>query len=288
MIVVYNPTAGRRRIALLWRVLDVLIANGLRPRIIETASSGHATALAREAATSGSRLVIAAGGDGTIAEVAAGLIGTDAALGIIPLGTANVLAHELGLPVAPHPLASLLAFGRTVPLWPGIATGEGGERLFVQMVGVGLDAQVVHRVSHRLKRAIGRHAYVLQTLREIGRYDYAPIRVRIDGSETEAASVVVTKGRFYGGAYTLAPAASVSAPGFTVALFRGHGPGAALRYGGSLAMDRLAHASGLDLVPAHRVDILGGGDPAQADGDPAGRTPLAVRDASGPLPVVIA
>ena len=68
-------------------------------------------------------MVVAAGGDGTIAEVANGLMGSGARLGVIPLGTANVLAHELALPFAPRAVAAALAFGRTRPLWPGMVRG---------------------------------------------------------------------------------------------------------------------------------------------------------------------
>ncbi len=287
MIVIYNPTAGRRRVASLWQVIDLLVAHGLRPMIAETRGRGHAATLARDAARDGAPLVIAAGGDGTIAEVAGGLIGTGTKLGIIPLGTANVLAHELDLPRGAPALAAALAFGRTRPLWPGILESDAGARIFVQMVGVGLDAQVVHRVDLRLKRALGRQAYVVQTLREITRYGYPAIRVRLDGSETEAGSVVVSKGRFYGGRYTLAPDARDSEPGFSVALFRGSGATAAFGYGAALALDRLSHARGLDIVTAGRIEILGSTDPAQADGDPAGTTPMLVHDAAGPLRVVV-
>ncbi len=287
MIIIYNPVAGRRRIAALWRVVDVLIANGLQPRIAETQSAGHATVLAREAAAANERIVVAAGGDGTIAEVAAGLIGTGSSLGIIPLGTANVLAHELGLSGHAKAQAAALAFGRTRTLWPGVAEGPDGDRVFVQMLGVGLDAQVVHRVSHRLKRAIGRQAYTLQTLREIGRYDYRPIRVTLDGVATEAASIVVSKGRFYGGSYTLAPQARSSEPGFSVALFRNSGARAAIGYGAALVLDRLGRAHSLEVRHAQRIEILGGTQPAQADGDPAGMTPIAIRDASASLPVIV-
>jgi YegS/Rv2252/BmrU family lipid kinase len=287
LIIIYNPVAGRRRIAALWRVVDVLIANGLQPRIAETQSAGHATVLAREAAAANERIVVAAGGDGTIAEVAAGLIGTGSSLGIIPLGTANVLAHELGLSGDAKAQAAALAFGRTRTLWPGVAEGPDGDRVFVQMLGVGLDAQVVHRVSHRLKRAIGRQAYTLQTLREIGRYDYRPIRVTLDGVATEAASIVVSKGRFYGGSYTLAPQARSSEPGFSVALFRNSGARAAIGYGAALVLDRLGRAHSLEVRHAQRIEILGGTQPAQADGDPAGMTPIAIRDASASLPVIV-
>jgi diacylglycerol kinase family enzyme len=118
MIVVFNPVAGRRRAHLLWRVLDVLVANGVRLDLAETHRPGHAEALARDAARRGERMVVAAGGDGTIAEVANGLMGSPSHLGVIPLGTANVLAHELGLPFSPRAVA---AVWRTAPMDQGFS-----------------------------------------------------------------------------------------------------------------------------------------------------------------------
>ena len=199
-----------RRASLLWRVLDVLVANGIRIELAETHRPGHAEALAREAACGGASMVVAAGGDGTIAEVANGLLGSPARLGVIPLGSANVVAHELSLPFEPRAVAAALAFGRTRPLWPGVARGAEGSRLFVQMLGVGFDAQVVHHLPVVLKRAFGRGAYALQTLRELACYRFTPIRLRLDGEETQAASVIVSKGRLYGGRFLLAPAACPS------------------------------------------------------------------------------
>lgn len=316
MIVIFNPAAGRRRARALWRVLDLLSASGIRLDLVETRHAGHATALARDAARAGARLVVAAGGDGTIAEVANGLSGSAAPLGVmlgvIPLGTANVLAHELSLPFAPRTVAAALAFGRTRTLWPGVATGAGMERLFVQMLGVGLDAQVVHGLSVPLKRAIGKGAYVAQTLREVLRYPYPLLRVRLDGEEVEAAGVIVTKGRLYAGRFVLAPDADPTRPGFTVALFERNGPLAALMYGAALPLGLLAHAPGLRIREAACVEILGtacapaeasgairssvtaktsvltgASVPAQADGDPAGGTPITVRNAAAPIQVVV-
>jgi YegS/Rv2252/BmrU family lipid kinase len=288
LLVIYNPAAGHRRASRLWRVLDILSSNGLRVELAETSYAGHATILAREAARENRPLVVAAGGDGTIAEVANGIAGSGAHLGIIPLGTANVLARELGLPRAPHAVAAALAFGRTRPLWPGIASGAGADRVFVQMLGVGLDAQVVHRLPKPLKRLIGRGAYVVQTMREMMRYDYAPIRLLIDGRETEAGSVIVSKGTLYAGQYLLAPGACPSQPGFSVALFSGRGPWSAMMYGAALPMNLLPCTPGFSLARASHIEILGQGDVlAQADGDPAGGMPVSVRDAEAPIDVVV-
>ena len=214
-------------------------------------------------------------------------MGSTVSLGVIPIGTANVLAHELSLPFAPAAVAKALAFGRTLPLWPGIACGAGGERPFVQMLGVGLDAQVVHRLSPPLKRAIGRGAYVVQTLRELARYDYAPVRVLIDGVAAEAGSVIVSKGRFYGGRFTLAPSAKPGLPGFSVALFGHSGPFSTLMYGAALPLNLLPHAPGMLLLRADAEVVIESVLPAQSDGDAAGLTPLVVRNATGPIAIVI-
>jgi diacylglycerol kinase family enzyme len=294
MIVIYNPEAGFQRARRLWRVLDILSCNGLRVQLLETRYPGHATELAGEAAAEPGRLIVAAGGDGTVAEIANGMAraprraGQGCRLGVIPLGTANVLAREMGLPMAPEAVAAALAFGRTRTLWPGLATGDAPDRLFVQMLGVGLDAQVVHRMPRPLKRALGRAAYPIQTLHELLRYDYAPIRLRIDGTAHEAASVIVTKGTLYAGQYVLAPGARPGEQGFTVALFGASGPGAALMYGAALTLNLLPRAPGLRLVRAAHVEILGDSAPAQADGDPAGCAPLCIRDARAPIEVVVA
>ncbi len=287
MIVIFNPVAGRRRAHLLWRVLDVLSENGLRIELAETHCAGHALVLARDAARAGADTVVAAGGDGTVAEVANGLIGSPTRLGIIPLGTANVLAQELGLPFAPRSVAATLAFGRVRRIWPGYAKGPDGDRLFVQMLGAGLDAQVVHRLPPPLKRALGRSAYVLQTLRELARYNFTPLDLIIDGVATRAASVIVTKGRLYAGHYTLAPDARPDEPDFTVAIFPHGGILPALTYGAALPLNLLPKTPGIRLIRASQIDIASSRHiPAQTDGDAAGTTPLAITNARTPINII--
>jgi diacylglycerol kinase (ATP) len=288
MVIVFNPVAGRRRAHLLWRVLDVLVANGVRLDLAETHRAGHAEALAREAVRRGEQMVVAAGGDGTIAEVANGLMGSSACLGVIPLGTANVLAHELGLPFAPKSVAAALAFGRTCRLWPGLANGPDGTRLFVQMLGVGFDAHVVRNLPFPLKKLFGKGAYVMQSMRELARYRFPVIRMRIDETETEAASVIISKGRLYGGRFRLTGDAVPGDPGFSVVLFDRAGPGAAMMYGAALPLNLLGRAPGVRHVRAKRIDFMqNNAVPAQTDGDSAGFAPLWVSDAPGPIQIVM-
>jgi len=288
MLVIYNPTAGRRKVRHLWSVLDVLVGHGVRLEVARTNHAGHAESLAREAVSAGIRQVVAAGGDGTIAEVAAGMAGSATPLGIIPLGTANVLAHELGLPSAASDIAATLVSGRSSLLWPGVSHGAAGTRLFVQMLGIGFDAQVVHHISRPVKRLIGRGAYVVQTLRELPRYGFARTLVRIDGQLHEAGSVIISKGCLYGGPYLLAPEAAFDRPGFSVVLFGRSGVGSALLAGAALPLGRLSQLPGVVRLRASEISFDGEQVlPAQSDGDPAGWTPLRVTDAPAPIPIVV-
>ena len=292
MLIIFNPAAGRQRVTRFWRVLDVMSANGVQLEIIETRYPGHATELARRATAQGeARLVVAAGGDGTIAEVASGLAGGPCGLGIIPLGTANVLAHELGLSFSPDAVAAALAFGRTRTMWPGIATGPDGARLFVQMLGAGFDAQVVGNLSLRLKRALGRTSYVLQSMRELARYAFPPIGIRLDGQLCQAGSVIVSKGRLYAGRYLVAPGGNPTRRGFSVVLFersdRWPSVWQAALCGAALPLNLLSRMPGVRVVRASTVELDCQFAPAQADGDPTVGGHLLITDAPGPIEVVI-
>jgi diacylglycerol kinase family enzyme len=155
------------------------------------------------------------------------------------------------------------------------------------MIGAGFDAHVVHRLSLPLKRMTGRGAYVAQSLRELGRYRFPPLQILVDGTELRAASVIVSKGRLYGGRHMLAPGARPDTPGFSVAVFHKGGPAAVLSYGAALPLDLLPRMAGLTLLRASRVQICAGtGIPVQADGDAAGMTPVSISDAPAPIRVV--
>ena len=288
MIVIFNPAAGRRRHGRLRAVLAELAALGCKPEVQETQVRGDAQRLARMAVAGGARLVVAAGGDGTIAEVAEGVLGSAANLGILPLGTANVLALELGLPNAPAALAATLVSGRLRQLRPGRASfADGSSRLFVQMLGAGFDAAVVHAIDLRLKRRLGRAADVIQAARELPRYDVPLCTVELDGVRAEAASVIVSKGRLYAGRHLLAPGARPDAPGFHVALFRNGGPWATALAGLALPLDLLPRLAGVSLHHASEIRLLSPTVPRQIDGDPAGRGEANITESTMVLPVLV-
>ncbi len=289
MLVIFNPVAGRRRATALWRVLDLLVETGVKVEVAETQHAGHATELAGSAARQGRGMVVAAGGDGTIAEVANGLLGSATTLGIIPLGTANVLAKEYGLSTSPRAIANALAYQRTQPLWPGIADMQGRDHVFVQMVGLGFDGAVVHGLRPGMKRMIGRGAYVWQSMWESVAYRFPPVRLTVDGKTYQAASVVVSKGRLYGGPYLLAPNAVSTAPGFQVALFENPGTVPALLSGAALPLGLLPRCPGVRVIAGSHIEFAPGSGAimTQSDGDALVGMPAAVVDADSPIRLVV-
>jgi diacylglycerol kinase family enzyme len=156
------------------------------------------------------------------------------------------------------------------------------------MLGVGFDAHVVHNLPYPLKKLFGKTAYVMQSMRELTRYKFPMIRMRIDDKETEAASVIISKGRLYGGSFRLAADAVPGEPGFSVVLFDRTGPSAAMLYGAALPLNLLGHAPGVRHIRARRIDFLQNElVPAQTDGDSAGCAPLWVSDAPSAIQVVM-
>jgi diacylglycerol kinase (ATP) len=284
MWIVFNPTAGAARRRRLNRAAALLPA----ARIVETTAPGDATRLAREAAECGARVVVAAGGDGTIAEVATGLMGSEAALGILPFGTANVLARELGLPLRAEAAARVIAAGRRGVIHPGLARGTDGPRLFVQMLGIGFDAAVVQALPLALKRRLGPLAYVVETLRQLPRHRFAPIRFRADGGDwEECAALLVMKGRLYAGPFTVAPAARAGMAGFQLAIQRRGGAGATLLAGAALPLGLLPRLPFVLQRGCASLEVEGAGLLAQADGDAAPPPPLRVTPAPSPLAVIL-
>lgn len=145
---IFNPAAGRRRRRTLGRVVKALEAREIDVSVAATSGPGDATRLARRAVSDGVDVVAAAGGDGTIREVVTGMIGSGALLGIVPMGTASVLAAELRLPRRPEAVAAVLAGGIARALHVPRANG----RPFLLMAGAGFDGTLVESVSPGLTR----------------------------------------------------------------------------------------------------------------------------------------
>lgn len=287
MLIIHNPMAGRRRGGLLARVHAALAAAGVTVRTAATGGRGDAQRLARAARDAGA--VAVAGGDGTINEVINGLAGGRARLALIPLGTANVLAAELGLPGDADALARIAAGGAVRAIHLGEAQLAGGVRRFSMMAGVGFDAHVVANVPPGLKRATGKLAYGWQMFVEWLRLRPRRYRVTADGAAFDCASAILANGRFYAGRYVAAPEASLDRASFELVLFERGGRLAVLRYALALALGRLHAARGVRILRARDIAIEGDrAEPVHADGDLIGTLPARFTIAAERLDVLVA
>jgi diacylglycerol kinase (ATP) len=285
LLVIFNPAAGRSPKRRLRAILEQLEALGCVVVVRETAARGDAETFAREADAELFDVVAAAGGDGTINEVVNGLSASNLPLAVLPLGTGNVLANELGLPRGAKRLAMLVASGAARPVWMGeIANGAIGARRFVMMAGIGFDAAVVAGLDEALKRRVGKLAFVRSIVAEIVNYRRSRYSVTCGGVEHSVASAVISNGHFYGGRFILAPAARLDEPWLYLVLFMRTGRVAALKYLAAMAFGVAHRLSDIQILRTTEVTVSEpGGAVVEGDGDIVAKLPVQIRVAERPL-----
>ncbi len=229
---IYNPLAGRRRHRRerdLQRAVALLRVHGLRAELIPTAGPGSATELARLAVAAGRDLVIVCGGDGTINEVVNGLAGSAIPLAVLPAGTGNALARELGLPwdvwraaeYIPRGVVRRIALGRAlrpVCLRPA-GSGQAGARYFIAMAGAGADANIIYRLAQHAKLRWGILSYWVEGWRQWARYDFREFDVDVNGETLAATLLVLGRAKNYGGPVQITAGADLMGDDFEVAVF---------------------------------------------------------------------
>jgi YegS/Rv2252/BmrU family lipid kinase len=273
LLIIFNPAAGWRRRQRLAPVLARLREHGCTLVLRETQAPGDAERLAAAVDPGAFDLVVVAGGDGTVNEAVNGLARSGLPLAVIPLGTANVLAAEIGLGTDPAAVARCVALGRPRPIALGAANG----RRFILMAGAGFDAHVVAGVSVPMKRWLGKGAYVLSALRQLLVFTFPAYEVQTDNTVRQAASVIVANARHCGGNFVCAPAASLESDTLQVCLFERAGRLAAIGYALALITGRLPALASCRLIEARRIEIRGRpGEPIQVDGDGIGRLDAAI------------
>jgi len=284
ILIIYNPTSGRHRRHFLDKVVYHLNKSGCSTTVQETKQRGDAEAIAGGILADDYDVLAIAGGDGTISEVVNGMSDRSPSLAVIPLGTANVLAAEIGLKPNPENIARTIAQGCEKPLNLGVAN----DRRFIMMAGVGLDAHIVKNVSPRLKRVLGKGAYVVETIRQIMTFPYPRYEIKIGRDTYESAQIIIANGQHYGGKYTVAPKADISSQGFEACLLTSGGRMQTVSYGRSLLASHLANHPKVNIMSAKEVSIDGPtNDPVQLDGDVASSLPLHVRPAKDVLKLIV-
>lgn len=221
-LIIINPAAhnaeSQRRMEQMYLAMQ---AEGWQISWSETKGRGDATAAAARAAEQDVPLVIACGGDGTVSEVANGLAGSQSALGVIPTGTSNIWAREIGLSKKPWEAGLRMIYGekRLVDL------GKAGDRYFLLLAGFGIDAAVTQSVPLSVKDKVGAAAYALAAAKELMRWRSQPIAVRIDGVERKLDVLMAFIGntRLYAGLTQITPTAVVNDGRLEVCIYSGRG-----------------------------------------------------------------
>jgi len=260
---------------------------GVRADIEVTTRSGHAEELAAKAVAGGIDRIIAWGGDGTVNEVAGALFGTVAALGIVPGGSGDGLARSLGLPRDAEAAMRIALTGRSKAIDVGWLAG----RHFLNIAGIGFDAEVAHRFSRRRTR--GTRGYLVESLSLVWSYACPSYRIKLTAGSQEFSGphfvVAFANGREYGSGLVIAPDADPSDGLFDMVLVTGGGPIQQLWRSRRLAFRRMSPAEGVWRDRVSGASIEGEHLCCHVDGEPFEASGLAeLRLEPAALKVIVA
>ena len=291
ILVVWNPSAGLAtsiRGGTIDDLRDMLASHGIQADIAQPKDEDEAHAVVRRAVAEGIDIVVAAGGDGTVHLIAEELLGTQTALGILPLGRVMNVGRALGIERDIDAAAEVIVAGEI----RSIDTGEaraGDDRVvpFFEAGSVGLNAAIFREVTRADE---GDPVSILRTIWAALRYRPARMTVKLDDGEisSRALMVAVSNGPYLGLGMTVAPAARLDDGRFDVRVFRRFSKLELLRHLASIAFGRRQYAPQVSTYRSATVRITSAHPlPARADGVDLGSTPVTYRTRPGFLRVVV-
>jgi YegS/Rv2252/BmrU family lipid kinase len=284
--VVINPAAGEPE-PILHILNSVFRPADVRWDVSITHEFGDATRQARDAAEGGAEIVVAYGGDGTVMEVANGLVGTEVALGVVPGGTGNVLSLELDIPQTSEEAAQLLVSPEASIR--KVDVGQSGERVFLLRAYVGFDAQRIQLTTREMRDRYGKMAYLIAALKAIPESKAMCYRLTLDGEEVECEGftcIVQNAGNMGVRGLSLVPSVSISDGLLDAIVIHGLDPLSLASALGSIAdtpldPDRFHHWQAREITIAT--------DSPQAvigDGEAWGETPITMKVLPGAVRVI--
>ena len=285
-----NPAAGQRSSAFIATVAENLKASGALLEVIDTQYKGHAVTLAQEIAThSDTKLVIAAGGDGTIREVAAGLFGSDIPLGVIPAGTANVLARELGYMkfgrASVKRTTEIVLGDSSTPIYPFEVKYADETQLGFCWLSAGFDAEVLSRLNPYWKKQVGRTAFLPAVFRALaGEGARATFPWKIESDSVENSSrMILANIRRYGGHFLLTKETNLSKQGLVCLNFPTGRASARIYELAKMLIMPIGKSTDARLLPGQVISIGNTQTPLQLDGDFLGYGPATVTPLTQPV-----
>jgi len=271
-VVILNPSAGNGQ-ANHWRKRVESIVRDCTVRV--TSHSAEAEALARDAVEEGFVKIVAAGGDGTVNEVVNGIAGSNAALGLLPIGSVNVFAMELGLPSHNLDLCWDIVQADNVR---SVDLPSANGRFFVQLAGVGLDAQVVKETNLGFKRSFGPLSYLISAAHIAARQ---PPKLFIESENTsidEASFVLIGNGRLYGGPFPFFKHAVIDDGLLDVVAFRRLGYLEIIQYLQHVVFSSDIRVPEIEYFQTRHLRVTSEQDvPVELDGELAGHCPVDFR-----------
>lgn len=271
--IIRNRFAGQGKSALVDRIAEKLRRGGQHVRMLDTEYPGHAIELANKiAATGEADVIVAAGGDGTIREVAEGAYGHKVPVGIIPAGSANVLARELGYMKGGHisarHVANALLSRDIVDLYPFEVERAGRVQLGLCWIGVGFDAEVLRYVSPSLKEKIGRASFVpaiLQAL--VGDAGLPDIPWHLHKKRATCGWALLANIRRYAGPFTVTKKTDYNQHGLACLMSQGHGAWPRILDQLSIGMRRYDKRCSSWMLEGDTLHLGSDQTPVQMDGD---------------------
>jgi diacylglycerol kinase (ATP) len=253
------------------QMVELLQRRGLHVEAHATAAPGDATRLSREALATGVDMIVVHGGDGTINEALQPLVGGPTPLAVWPGGTANVLARELDLPGDLERVADMIAAGST----RRVSLGRAGERFFLLMAGIGLDAALVRAVNPTLKRLTGQGAFWIAALQQFARWEPRRFVVDIEGRHYEAAFALLANAASYAGGMRIAPRASMESDHLDLCLVEWTERVRFVRHARAGFTGTLPGLPGVTYLQVRRASALGNDAVwVQVDGELLGKLPM--------------
>lgn len=289
---IVNPNAGRKAGVTtnafgVDEARDLLIRHGIDAEIWCTERPGHATELARTAADEGYELVIAAGGDGTVEEVAEGLVGTDVHLGVLPLGSVMNIARMLGIPRDLEAAAEVIKDRRVARIDIGRATTTARSAYFIEAAGIGIDAGLF---AYFNQIDAGNWRSLRPLLTFMWRYRPRRLTLRVDGKahRFRAMMVTIANGPYVGAALTVAPDAKLDDHRFDVEVFTRFGKFELLRHLLAIAWGRRSYNPKVQHFRAQTVELISDRPMmVHADSCPLATTPARFEVLSSALAVIV-
>jgi diacylglycerol kinase (ATP) len=301
-LLVYNPTSGRRRHRRFNEVeqaVRILKNEGISTELAPTTRRASATEIARKAVEQRRGMVIVCGGDGTVNEVVNGLVGSQVPMALLPAGTANILAKELGIPWDIPQAARLIPGGTVRRIAVGLAETMNGHhtdsvppggRYFLCVAGAGPDGAIVNGVDEGLKKRAGILAYWGEGARQFFRYRFPEIKIHSEARERRATFVVLGRTAHYGGPFKITTGASLFEDSFEILTNSQRSRFGYLACLPALWLGRLRRIKGIEAWKAtEAICEAAGSEPvyAQVDGEPIGPTPISFRIVPDAISLVI-